>query len=49
MLFLSLVRDQEVDGSNPFAPTIFSASDFLISLLVSDSVRSSTWRIIRAK
>jgi hypothetical protein len=22
MSFLSLVRDQEVDGSNPFAPTI---------------------------
>ena len=25
IVFLLLIRDQEVDGSNPFAPTIFSS------------------------
>src|SRR6202795_3200388 len=29
MLFCSLVRDQEVDGSNPFAPTNFSQNHLL--------------------
>jgi len=27
VFFTTLVRDQEVDGSNPFAPTTFHRSD----------------------
>ena len=32
IVYLLLVRDQEVEGSNPFAPTIFSFHGFLSEL-----------------
>ena len=36
--FDSPVRDQEVDGSNPFAPTIFLIPSFLCAELASTSL-----------
>ena len=40
-MFLLLIRDQEVDGSNPFAPTILfnGLSDWHLGLLGMAQVR----------
>jgi hypothetical protein len=43
-----LVRDQEVDGSNPFAPTIISPLDSILYAAFSTSGFASFLRAIRA-